>query len=1469
MKSFTGKRVWLTFLAVLIFFSSMTQSALAAISVPPNSTDSSTALTVTPSLNGSSSWYFDGYTEVVNSNTNATIGNTYRYRDANGQTVTMINPGSIEEWAVAFGGDQHQVIADVSSKKYKMDPSPKQWYERIKIDDVIAASGVKSEYKNGKIYVQGPGDAPKITKFAIKEKSNDSKGCYPIKKTINIEVEVEQYLETASSLKYVEIYVKDKNSASTLKKWDNVPTPNGKATLSVPYEVKEKEEVSFYVRAYDNNSRFDQDTTKMNLTVGSVKPVGLNFKICGVVTSEADPDGTLPYFDNSVLLYEPELAGGKLLKRVDDTVGEVVLGRYRYPTLYDGKYGDSILDKTTLSKQNSSFSVDVPFKNTGVDRSKISFAYKGQAFYHLVDEQVTTARNVIDVDRVSMDDFKSVYNGRPEHMEKEVPKRDIYNPSTDDSYGKYYYIRDLAYEAGGAADNVTGNNDYNSINPTWLRVLRTDWPDIVTFKLNQPKVKIGDKVSFAMDGYEYVSENRNKVDTKITITKADGSQVGAPILTNLKSDKTKKNKSKPNQAEAGYWVKEEVPGIQITEKGVYTAELYIEDTVKRYASKKITFSVGCEEGDTSSECNEQPEPGTPGDYGSCSFEYSVEEAEQIENKPENMKANPIGKITEDESVPSSAIFDVLSYGIATDEYLKVWGKSNRFLSDYKFQQYSGQIKYKIKVDKTYNRSWKIRVSRTCTDSDGDTYDCSYDIPASDTVHKEMSFDDVYDYSYWQIGHIVIYKLNDLTFENYALPGGKVIVMNDRHETVADAIHSDIWEEHVFPKICNNVTLPSSSLVGDYSPPPVPDESGLFKDAAKIGSRIPDVKNDSVKIKVSSKDVQLNPISEKETVHMDDKKVPSHGPTPVEIPVSDIVDLETKGQYIDKEKVNKYQTTSTITANYVPVLEVNKTAEPSVSFTNTSNDTVDGEQAINPVTVHTPVVMYAKASDDKEHDQRTNPPSRSTPANPDSDRHAFVLDRPFTVTLPTSGQHLNEAGYGNRDFIKYYKDKQIKFPFDVYTETKQGFYPKDTWISVPLDIESINFFLPVWIPEGEYTIEYRAIAINAPDGHVSSNSPTESEANLNETFRTPDEMMDNHIATDSIEVDVIGRLYDFHVTDIADYNWQNVFRESDLLTSTGKSYWVGKNGIDGDLRGNQLPFTLPVHHNSHPDGYANVATKTGYTFRFDIKTKGNMFGQSDAIRIKPTFYFVNKDGSNSRPVDVYYHDDTNYFVKIGSEKDKVYRSVVLNETLRNVPQKQLMDNASYYYRHAATEGYQEQASKFQETSFMRMYLRNWSKEPIQTGPYSWQMLNSKLRTFMGPGEETVPENTMVPKKDIVAREQTWYGEYSLPSNIYVVEKDTKIAEAATVGRIHENNRMFLTDGYIIVNFDIESIRNGDVKNPYLQYINGKLMNQWSDMEGFAHSFQDTYGNTFNLQDGDVIFYHGDQSSNNDFSPSVTH
>ena len=104
------------------------------------------------------------------------------------------------------------------------------------------------------------------------------------------------------------------------------------------------------------------------------------------------------------------------------------------------------------------------------------------------------------------------------------------------------------------------------------------------------------------------------------------------------------------------------------------------------------------------------------------------------------------------------------------------------------------------------------------------------------------------------------------------------------------------------------------------------------------------------------------------------------------------------------------------------------------------------------------------------------------------------------------------------------------------------------------------------------------------------------------------------------------MYDFHVTDIADYNWESVFRtEIGKAEPTGTSYWVGLNGIDGASRSNTERYTLPIRPGSHPI-YKNAVIKPGYHFKFDLKTKGNMFGTQDQITITPTFYFISaQDG----------------------------------------------------------------------------------------------------------------------------------------------------------------------------------------------------------------------------------------------------
>ncbi|MNC73141.1 hypothetical protein D3C75_1242920 [compost metagenome] len=59
---------------------------------------------------------------------------------------------------------------------------------------------------------------------------------------------------------------------------------------------------------------------------------------------------------------------------------------------------------------------------------------------------------------------------------------------------------------------------------------------------------------------------------------------------------------------------------------------------------------------------------------------------------------------------------------------------------------------------------------------------------------------------------------------------------------------------------------------------------------------------------------------------------------------------------------------------------------------------------------------------------------------------------------------------------------------------------------------------------------------------------------------------------------------------------------------------------------------------------------------------------------------------------------------------------------------------------------------------------------------------------------------------------------------------------------------------------QTVKQGDKEEKY--------KNQWL-MEGFQNKIVDAYGNSFQLKDGDVAFYHGNKSSRNDFGSHITH
>ncbi|NMI06427.1 hypothetical protein HF638_20810 [Paenibacillus sp. SZ31] len=766
-------------------------------------------------------------------------------------------------------------------------------------------------------------------------------------------------------------------------------------------------------------------------------------------------------------------------------------------------------------------------------------------------------------------------------------------------------------------------------------------------------------------------------------------------------------------------------------------------------------------------------------------------------------------------------FDV-TRGIPTSEDLYANVLAKGYLFQHRWVNMTGTVTYTVNVKRVYHKTWTIpgRPSRGEGDPGTPPEPKELDVPGDKSMQVTRT------YSYWQIDNLEVYKLNEAKVSNYALGGyGDTVTLTPNQYTppTLQSVMDTAVTNHVKPAPCREIDLGIKGVPGGSAEPSTPDETSLFQSEAEAEVRENTVNNDKVTFNGAT--------------IMDPAPVEKTAPRPGTIPQPSMI-----GDYV------LYQNRLTIKNTLINKANQPTTGEITYGLL---HGNVNGGQdqkfpilGINSVTVHTPVVNYAWVSDDQPHNQKTMP---------DPTRAALILERPFIVRIPTSGQHLDAAsypGYGNRDYAKYFRIKQVRFPFDVYNGARSQFIPALTWVDIPVNQLDTPFYLPVWVDEGNYQIEFRNIAENAP-----ANFTEQQDANTNLT---------HHVAADTVAVEVIGRLYDFHITDISDYNWENVFRKRmGSPEPTGVSYWTGGNGIDGDPRGNLAPYVLPIRPGSHPvQGFRNATVKTGYHFKFDLKTKGNMFGKQDGIRITPTFSFVSKDGTTRQEVDLYYHRGQERLIGIGSAQDLEKRFVILNSRLRNVPGMELGDTARYQYTYELSE---EERNQGTMAEHMVRFVDQTSHYKTWVGRYDWMILPSQIRTLIGPKTD-IPSGVNVDRAN--AAIQRWYGEYSLPADVYAVPKGTNLELLARQNQLDEKAKVFLRDGYIVVNFNIETLRSGNTNAPHLQYIHAPLMNQWQ-MEGFDNSQVDGQGRSWPMHDGDVVLYHADQSSRNDFQSQVPH
>jgi len=828
-------------------------------------------------------------------------------------------------------------------------------------------------------------------------------------------------------------------------------------------------------------------------------------------------------------------------------------------------------------------------------------------------------------------------------------------------------------------------------------------------------------------------------------------------------------------------------------------------------------------------------------------------------------------------------FDV-EQGIPVRESLYVNAQVREYLFDVSYTEHTHSETEYVKVKKTWHLKWQEDHGHSkteycgfgmfyhssgyyCADSDGDgvkdncpghTYNGCRDtngdgindscpghnvwipnwVDKTDTV---VIYSDLYEvtrsYSYWTIDHFEAFVPESLTVSNNALPGGSInIAASGINVPNISLLQSTSINDHVmndpFGDAKSDGTLKYDSNAACY----VVEVSDGYLDGGKVKPSVPVISNHGaiIESRIPQYRVKNDLLKFNESTILDDT-VTNTGDAkdPAKIPKAPVC-----GNNVFFKNKN------TIPDN---VLNGIHTSSGSICYkrvSGTVNPVYESEiyysiPSINSVTVHTPVICNAYIYDDKENDQSLVP---------DESRTTVVLGRPSKIALYTTGTHLDIPGYnntpgGSMDCRKYTSERQVLFPFDIYAGTDKPdpscYVKKNTWHTVPVDApDEIDIYVPTWVPEGNYTVKFREISVNAP-------SPDREQQYANTDIS-------NYAAFCEIPVKVTGRIYGFRIADVSDLLWWDVFRVSkNSAEHTGNYYYVGTKDEEGNDRGISPIFTLPLIEGSHPVYENKGVLKTGYAFKFELNTIGEYYGNSDYISITPEFWYVKKDGTGCRKVDLWYHDSfggkMNYFVKISPDDPRNVNNtkyMKLGDLYRNVPDNEIKDTSRIL--------------GIDEYTF-----RNSS---VEIGSFDHITLSEGQRTFIGT-KQSLPNG--IEADDSIKSVQKWYGEYYLPNDLFAVDQNFDVIE---YGRTHNglNGResFWLKDGYIIINFRIETVKNGDFNNPVLSYWSAPRCNMFL-REGFIYEKTDYHGITFTFKDGDIVFYDTDKRSSDDYRTGGTH
>ncbi len=820
---------------------------------------------------------------------------------------------------------------------------------------------------------------------------------------------------------------------------------------------------------------------------------------------------------------------------------------------------------------------------------------------------------------------------------------------------------------------------------------------------------------------------------------------------------------------------------------------------------------------------------------------------------------------------------LVEQGIPTTENLYASVRAPEYLIKASFQRNMVNKEFQVEARKKYKLQWYTEEEKPIKDDpEGKTEIIKKDhtetkeVKQVVTITRQVKYTELVSFDY--------FKITQANMVNRALPHGNTTLSPFGYSvpSISYQTFGDIDQHIIIPSmIKSGVDLPEETIDLGGIKPSIP----MSDFTTEVDALIPEIQVRNDVFQFDNRTVMNGQYKLKETEEAVYSAIRKPELTPYNL-------LYQSNLTIPAALANStYLSSGSIQYEKIAAFQSAKLSEEAYPINN-----------INSITIHTPVYCQGTLiQDNTPFIQLSSPNPNCIP---------LVLDEEgdssdFSVSISNLGSHIPYPGYYIRDYVSntlgnaYYIARnskgilrnEVRFPFDVLIDvgndreiSNDTLLHQNTWYTVGL-YSTQRFYLPIYIECGIYTVEFRSIAVNGEEmlSGVQANANT---------------LRDNYVAADTKQVEVSGKVYGLTLYDIQQNNlWREIFRSESSLrlkildtvvtkviegikktlqrvdgTKLGEGYHkdklyyytIGTRNQFGIPTGREQQFTLPLVDGSHPKYLNKGMLKAGYTWRFTLDTVGNVTAMDESkIRITPTFYYVDKNGLNHLEADLYYSDivdgKKSRYIKVGSKIDlENSKFAQTGDVSLGIPDRELKDTATI-----RNISYKVWAAQKKEMFSYGRIVSSPAFKTFSNQSYAAKLCQGKL------AEELFALGYSV--QELTRYKQSYYFNYSLPSDIKAVKKGTDIQAYAKKYGIARADNLWLSNGFIIIRFDIKVY--DEKNNIFLTYDNAENEENYRHcnmfrMEGMNTTKKDYFGRTFSFASGDVIMIDTEKTSMDD-------